>query len=530
MTRPGSAFARKALVVLLVLAALLRIVFFIGLVGGDPQDDGIYYGNAFLLYNEGPKYLDLYKNRPTDKPANPIAAFHLRPMVTYPTAAAFALFGPGEISAALWPLFVSLAGVFVVYRLGTRLHDRSVGLIAALLCAFYPLEVIYGTRILSDMQVGVFSAIALLVLLEARHRNSSALCILSGAAAAGAYLANGRGLMFLVALLACAVAGAFTAVRRADRFAPAWIVLGFLCVFSIEAVVYYVYTGDPLLSYRVQSDAVEFKYLYEPVTTFDWGPLRVSYTNGQPFELVRSVLLMYPRGTNQFGWFFVLFFAAAIFSMVRRRNALLLALAVGLFVYMEFGPVALAIDWEDRKLHYMMVFKQERFLTMVTAPFVVLSAYALRALARRSVLAATAVVLVLFITSLSAISETRRFYRGGLNDLRVVATDVRAHPDRLFFGDLWAIETLRIFTRHTAQNLRVIDRQTPPEAIRGGCIMLGGGRGVELLSGYVEGALPAFAVNVLSTRRAPPEWTLVREVRGPRSALRLHDFRLYCVP
>jgi hypothetical protein len=205
VTRLGSAFAPRALAAILALAALLRIVFFIGLVGGDPQDDGIYYGNALFLYNDGPKYLDLYKNLPTDKPANPIAAFHLRPMVTYPTAAAFVLFGPGEISAAVWPLLISLVGVFVVYRLGTRLHDTFVGLVAALLCAFYPLEVINGTRILSDVQVGVFSAIALLLLLEARNRNSSALYVISGAAAAGAYLANVRGLIFLIALLGCAL-------------------------------------------------------------------------------------------------------------------------------------------------------------------------------------------------------------------------------------------------------------------------------------------------------------------------------------
>ena len=529
MSRPSPAFARRALVAILVLAAFLRIVYFVGLVGGDPQDDGVYYGSAFSLYKDGPQYLDLYKNLPADQPANPIAAFHLRPMVTYPTAAAFALFGPGEISAILWPFLLSLAGVFVVYRLGTLLHDRSVGLLAALLCAFYPLEVINATRILSDVQVGVLSATALLLFFEARSRNSVTLLVWSGVAAGGAYLANGRGLIFLVALLGCALTETFTATRRASRFAPAWVALGFLCVFAIEGLVYYVHTGDPLLSYRVQSGAAQFKYLYEPVTSVDWGPVRISYTNGEPFEQLRNVLQMNNRGTNQFGLFFVLFFAATIFSFLRRRNALLVALVVGLCLYLEFGPVTLAIDGPERQLHYMMVFKQERFLTMVTAPFLILSADALRALGRRSALTATAVIVVLFVTALNAISETRQFYRGGLSDLRLASGYVRGHQDRNFFGDLWAIETLKIFTRHDAQNLRVLDAQTPPDAVRGGCVMLGGGRGVELLSGYVEAALPPFARAVLASGQAPSDWTLIQEVHGPRGPLRLHDFRLYCV-
>ena len=114
-------------------------------------------------------------------------------MITYPIAASFALFGTGEVSASAWALLCSVLSVLVVYRLGTVLHDRTVGLIAALLCAFYPLEVINGTRILSDVQVGLFASIALLLFVEAMRRGTVAMFALSGAATACAYLANARG-------------------------------------------------------------------------------------------------------------------------------------------------------------------------------------------------------------------------------------------------------------------------------------------------------------------------------------------------
>lgn len=200
----------RTLVAILLFAALLRVVFFVGLASGDPQDDFIYYNNALGLYRDGPKYLGLFENFPRDVPANPVSSFHLRPMVTYPIAALFAALGPGEISAALWGLACSLLTVFVAYRLGAATHDRVVGLLAALLCAIYPLEVINATRILSDVQVGLFCGLGLLLLVEAGNRRSVWLYALSGAAVAGASLANLRGLLFLVALVVGAVLQSFT--------------------------------------------------------------------------------------------------------------------------------------------------------------------------------------------------------------------------------------------------------------------------------------------------------------------------------
>lgn len=513
---------------ILLLAVLLRTGFFVGLVSGDPQDDGIYYGNALALFTDGPRHLERFRSLPEDFLANPIDQFHVRPMVTYPIAASFALFGPGEVAAALWAGLCSMLSVLVAYRLGFVLHGRTVGLVAALLCAFYPLEVINGTRILSDVQLGLFSSVALLLLVEASLRRSATLYALSGFAAAGAYLANGRGLLFLIALLAC---GTLLAVfRKASWRAPVWILGGFLAIFSIEALLYYRSTGDPFLSYHIQSGASQYKYLHESVSSIRWGWLQVRYTNGAPLELVRSVLLLDGGPTNQFGLFFFLFFAAALFSLIRRRNLLLLTLATGLFIYLEFGPLRLSVDWPHLDVQYMMVFKQQRFLLMLTAPFVVMAAYFLCAIGRTNRLIAALLMLILFATSVAAIARTRHHYRAGLYDLRAVVDDVRSNPDRIFFGDLWAVLHLKIFTRNRASNLRVLDSGTTRDYLRHGCVMLGGSRGVELLADYVESTLPGFARDILETGAAPHDWTLVKEIKGQRNPQRRQDFRVYCLP
>ena len=113
-----------------------------------------------------------------------------------------------------------------------------------------------------------------------------------------------------------------------------------------------------------------------------------------------------------------------------------------------------------------MVYKQERFLLMVTAPLVVLAAYFLREAGRRNRIAVVLVLMAMFATSLTAISRTRNYYRAGLADLRGVSADIRTNPDQIYWGDLWAVLHARIFTRGRGGNLRVLDRQTTLDQVR----------------------------------------------------------------
>jgi hypothetical protein len=524
----SAAPASAVLGAILAVAILLRLLFFVGLAAGDPQDDGVYYGNALALYNEGPRYLDLYRHVRADFLANPIDQFNVRPMVTFPIALLFALVGPGEAAAASWGFVCSLLSVGVVYRLGYVLHGRTVGLVAALLCAIYPLEIINSTRILSDVQVGLFSSLSLLFFVEASRRRRPSICVFSGAAAAAAYLANGRGLLFFVALLGVALV--MVGLRRVRPRTPMLMLAGFLAVFSLEAIVYLTFTGDPLLSYHIQSGASRFKYLHEPVSSFSWGPLHIDYTNGAPLEVLRHVFLLDAGPTNQFGYFFYFFSAAVLFSVARRQNLLLATLAVGLFLYLEFGPLGFSVDTSNGEMHYRMVFKQLRFLLMLTAPLMVMAACLLVAIGRKQPVTALILVVGLASTSLTAVAQSRDHYRSGLSDLRAAAAEVQSNPQRPYFGDLWAVLHLKMFTRYQTSNLAILDAGTNLDGVKGACLVLGGSRGVELLAAYVESTLPAFARAVLENGAAPAGWVLVKEIKGEPSPQRQHDLKIYCIP
>jgi hypothetical protein len=79
-------------------------------------------------------------------------------------------------------------------------------------------------------------------------------------------------------------------------------------------------------------------------------------------------------------------------------------------------------------------------------------------------------MLLLAVSSLSAVAQTHRFYRAGLSDLRAAARYVRTNPARSFYGDFWAVELIRIFTRYQTENLRVLDGRTVLEDVKGACI------------------------------------------------------------
>lgn len=503
----------------------LRAFFFVGLASGDPQDDGVYYGNALRLHNDGFAYLDAYRHRAPDPLFNPIDQFDVRPMVTHPIAALFSVFGPGEIVAASWSMVVSVLSLLVVYRLGAVVAGVDTGLVAAFLGAVYPLEVINGTRILGDAHIGFFAALATLALAEAVERRRPSLCLLAGVAAGGAYLANARGLVLLVAIAISA--GALVLTRRLAPRAPLLVCAGFLLVFGPEAIAYYDSTGDPLLSYHIQSGAARYKYVNEMTGGFHWGPVVVEYTNGQPLEMTRTAFLLNHSEVNQLGVFFYVFAAAAAYCAMGPTRWLAI-LAAGLFLYFDFGPVQVSIDRAAGELHYMMVFKQVRFFTMLTAPLLVMSAILLARLWHRLPVPTLTLGALLLVNAVVTTASTHAFYRAGLLDLREAARVIEAMPDKTFVGDLWAILHLQIFTGHRRGQLVTFDPSTDSRALKNRCMMFGGSRGVELLAGYVESTLPLFIKQLAEGTPPPDDWVLIREVRGPRSAQRHTDFKIYC--
>lgn len=209
------------------LAALLAIqlaVFVVGWVGYIGSDDWIYIQNA--------------RARMVDPFLVGYDHWDVRVSLTWPMAAAFALFGESEYTAALPTLtyaFLTSATVFV------WLH-RSVSRLAALgiatLIATSPLLVIAATSLRIDTVETFYVVLSLVLFQWAVHEHSDRWLVAAGIAAALAFCTRPTSIALVV----------FYGVLFIGRYGIArpryfLVAAGFVAVWLTESVYYLVTTG-----------------------------------------------------------------------------------------------------------------------------------------------------------------------------------------------------------------------------------------------------------------------------------------------
>jgi hypothetical protein len=179
------------------------------------------------------------------------------------------------------------------------------------------------------------------------------------------------------------------------------------------------------------------------------------------------------------------------------------------------------------RLQYFMLPKQARFLMMMAPPFAVVGAVLLDSIRRRSQFLSVLVLVGLSVSTVQASTKTRTYYRSGLGDIRDLTELILKEPSRRFWGDLWMVEHVKIFSRYKATNVSVLNPAASARDLKNACLVVGGGRGSELLSDYVLSTLPPFAQDAWRGD-GPPGARLVWKRIGRLSALRNRDMRLYC--
>jgi hypothetical protein len=157
------------------------------------------------------------------------------------------LFGYGEHVSTLWPLMCSIGIVAVAFLIGRELFDDRVGLVAAALAAFAPIEIELATQLLPDAVEGFFVGLAIYLGIRAvkRDRGWRAAAALSGAALALAYFTRVNAVLFMPGLLALGLLLDPSKWRRS-----LWALAGFAGILGAAAVVFWALSGDPLVDWH----------------------------------------------------------------------------------------------------------------------------------------------------------------------------------------------------------------------------------------------------------------------------------------
>src|SRR5438128_1057185 len=132
---PGKANpALIKLALLLLFALALRVIFWHGISPGDP----FTYSLSAWDIVQGKWNPAFFYEQTT------------RWGLLFPLAASYRIFGVNEFSSLLWPLLTSLGTVVVAYLLALHLKNERAAILAGIIVATFPLEIIYASQPMAD--------------------------------------------------------------------------------------------------------------------------------------------------------------------------------------------------------------------------------------------------------------------------------------------------------------------------------------------------------------------------------------------
>ena len=291
----------------------------------------------------------------------------LRYGFNFPLAAATNIFGFNEYSLALYPLVTSLISIFGVYLIGEQLYGREVGVTAALLLAFCPLDIIWSGRIQADAPLLMFMVLSCVAFFRAMKRTGDGRMVQWLFFASGVLLGLGyttkNVAIFLWPLFVFLAWYGSIGLRHL-----ACVVGGFLAIFSAEAAFFFWQTGDPLYTFTVQS--LHNKKVADMVLTgatsdlISW-PLAYPYWAFLGFQHVGLTFYL-----AAFAWAVYIFRKAPVNPEHSWANRVLLVWFVSLLLILTFY----VMSWKP----FVLIWKQSNYILMFLPPILLLTAYCLR--------------------------------------------------------------------------------------------------------------------------------------------------------
>jgi len=219
------------------MALAIRLLAFQGYSDSDPRD---YTLLAFDL-SHGQIHVPGYEGSPV---------FPLRWGVYTPVALLFKVFGVSEITIAIYPLVMSLLGIILGYAFGRMLWGPLAGLIASFLLSVIPMDMTASTILYPDHIAAIWANAGMFLLFGALHIKRTRLALLvgifSGLAFGFSWLCK-ESVAYLVPIVAIILFLPLITPNLKLRISViVAISIGAISVLAVEAISYYILTGDVL--------------------------------------------------------------------------------------------------------------------------------------------------------------------------------------------------------------------------------------------------------------------------------------------
>lgn len=326
----------SGLAAVVVLAALLRTVFFTGFFGSD---EVTYTEVALDIANghwKGYEYIGA-----------------LRYGVNLPNALFMKLFGVSEFSANFWSLLCSVGEVALVFVLAHHLWGYRAALLSATVAALLPLHVNFGGRLLADAPLAFFITLSFLLFWIAETRQRAAWYFAAGLAAGFVFWVKE------VVLIYCAVFAIYAAVHRTWNIKWLWAVLGGALMVGVNCLLLWAITGDPLHIFSVVRAATDkYVHVFKHVQTSPWFYFHHMFADIKHVWIMPYLAL---------GGIVVWVRHALAQRALDQGTGYVVLWALGLFAVFSFTPLSLTpVTLIAKQINYMLIF---------VAPFCLLAGY-----------------------------------------------------------------------------------------------------------------------------------------------------------
>lgn len=391
------------LVGILIFALSLRLYFY---VGEGFTDDVESISNAYRASLGHPFSLTFLQGTSNSG---------IRMMTILPIALCFKLFGFKIASASGYFLFCSLSSIFLTYLIASHFFGKTIGMLAALFYAVFPLAVFYASQMSGDVAASFYLLLGLYVLIRKRPYWGG---IVWGIGLA----AKENGIFYIPVLLAYLFAqpqkgAAENTQSRLEIMRDA--LLGFSVIFSLELLVFYLVTGNPFHRWQIGF----------------WAGAHV-LTNTDLGFYPKYIVQLFPPYLGLFG-FFVALLPVFIWiayqnsdSAEKKKLSFFLLWFILICGYLEFGIMS---------TQFRPIEKMDRYWTILILPLVIFTAYGTSKLRKEFRLA---FVLLLSLHSLWAVkfwvNMTRPRLAPYLEECRILKT----LPRKIVYTDIEGVGRL----------------------------------------------------------------------------------------
>ncbi len=342
-------------------------------------------------------------------------------------ASMYAIFGPGVFAATVFESLCAVVAIFAIYKIGSEIYGKGVGLLAASLCSFFPLVVVEAAIIGDDIPMMAATSLAMMFFVLAIKRKNKMYYVLAGFVATLGELIVAESLIIIIPMVAIwaylAARGRIESkLKSAASFASGISVAVFIIIFFS-----YLASGNPFYSVTVSEHwystygAATVPYLINgmeyylstmlPFNQFfgyygHTSAQGVSFFGGLIMPNYISSIVSSRTDFFLYGYFFYAAIAAIIYLAIKieRRAFIPLVWFAFSFLYLVFGSQSLSA--------YIQINQFTRFTAIFVPALTLLIAMALvkaySALKKRhravSISFVVVVVAVLFAESIFLIS------------------------------------------------------------------------------------------------------------------------------